>query len=363
MRVEKASYLREVYRALGKAFGASEEEVRLFAEPFVQADLYGKDTQGIACIDLVYPWVKSGAVLFGTPTETVSEGPSYALIDGNGGPGQVVATRAMDVAIRKARESTVGLVWVRNTNDFTMASAYAMRALDHDFIGLAMSNGVPLVSGWGGREPVFNTNPLAFVVPAGAERPIIFDGAMSSVSHGHVVLSARDRESMADEPLVGPDGARTGDPAPLIVDPSKRGSEQLGAILPLGAKGMGWLIFVDVLAGIASGGTTAKPIPFMPTPDEPWTGGIFLMAVNVGNLQPLEDFKAKADEMIRNVKESKTAEGFEEIVLPGERAQEEYKRRSREGVPVREEHWEQVLVIGEEVGVDVEGLRARVPQG
>ena len=357
MRIERATFLREVYRALARAFGASEEEARLFAEPFVQGDLYGKDTQGIACIDLVYPWIRSGAVRFGTPTETVSEGPSYALLDGNDGPGQIVATRGMDLAIRKARESTVGIVWVRNTNDFTMASAYAMRALDHDFIGLAMSNGVPLVAGWGGRDPVFNTNPLAFVIPAGKERPIIFDGAMSSVSHGHVVLSARDKESIPDDPLVGPDGVRTGDPVPLIVDPSKRGSEQLGAILPLGPKGMGWLIFVDVLAGIASGGTTAKTIPFLPTPDDPWTGGFFLMAINVGNLQPLDDFKAKVDEMIRNVKGSDLASGFEEIVLPGERAQEEYERRSREGVPVREEHWEQVLAIALEVGVDVEAIR------
>ena len=45
--------------------------------------------------------------------------------------------------------------------------------------------------------------------------------------------------------------------------------------------------------------------------------------------------------------------------MPGERAQEEYERRSREGVPVREEHWDQVLAIASEVGVDVEGIRAR----
>ena len=166
---------------------------------------------------------------------------------------------------------------------------------------------------------------------------------------------------IADDPLVGPDGVRTGDPVPLIVDPSKRGSEQLGAILPLGPKGMGWLIFVDVLAGITSGGTTAKTIPFLPTPDELWTGGFFLMAINVGNLQPLGDFKAKVDEMIRNVKGSELASGFEEIVLPGERAQKEYERRSREGVPVREEHWEQVLAIALEVGVDVEAIRGARP--
>ena len=113
------------------------------------------------------------------------------LIDGNRGPGQVVATQAMEIAIEKAKNATVGLAWVRNSNDFTMASSYATMALEHDFIGLAMSNGVPLVSTWGGRDPVFNTNPLAFVVPAGTEKPIIFDGAMSSVSHAISSVSYR----------------------------------------------------------------------------------------------------------------------------------------------------------------------------
>ena len=193
MRIESAQYLRSIYEAIARSLGAPDEEARVFAGSFIKADLFGKDTQGIACIALVYPWIRSGAIQFGTTPDVVKEGPSFALIDGNRGPGQVVATMAMEIAINKAKNATVGLVWVRNSNDFTMASSYATMALEHDFIGLAMSNGVPLVSTWGGRDPIFNTNPLAFVVPAGAERPIIFDGAMSSVSHGHVVLAARDR--------------------------------------------------------------------------------------------------------------------------------------------------------------------------
>ena len=357
MRSESADYLRSIYEAVARGLGAAEDEARVFSGPFIQADLFGKDTQGIACIPLLYPWFRSGAIRFGTPPKVVKQGPSYVLIDGNRGPGQVVATQAMEMAIEKAKNATVGLVWVRNSNDFTMASSYATMALEHDFIALAMSNGVPLVSTWGGRDPVFNTNPLAFVIPAGTEKPIIFDGAMSSVSHGQVVLAARDQHPMPDSPLVDTEGRRTDDPVPLIVDPYDRGSAQLGAILPLGPKGLGWLIFVDILAGIASGGTTSQGVGFRPTLDEPWTGGFFLMAINVGNLQPLDDFKAKVDEMIRNMKSSRHAQDFDEILVPGERAQIECERRSREGVPVREEHWAQVKAIAAELDVEVESLR------
>jgi LDH2 family malate/lactate/ureidoglycolate dehydrogenase len=248
---------------------------------------------------------------------------------------------------------------VRNANDFTRATNYAIMALEHDYFGLAMCNGVPLVAPWGGRDPVFNTNPMAYAIPAGEELPIIYDGATSAVSHGHAVLAARNRARMPADPLVGEDGRFTDDPVPLITDPFDRNSEQLGAILTLGAKGFGWTILVDVLSSLMAGMTTAKEIPFHQSAEHPWTGGIFVMAVNIGNLVDLDEFKAKVDGVIRNCKASRLAEGFSEIVMPGERAQREAERRRRDGVPLREEDWANVVRIAAELDVDLEALRTK----
>ena len=159
---------------------------------------------------------------------------------------------------------------------------------------------------------------------------------MSAVSHGRVVLAARDRVLLPDGPLVDDTGRRTDDPMPVIVDPYDRDSEQLGAILPLGGpRGFGWLILVDVLAGIMSGMSTAKEVPFTQTSEDPWRGGIFLMAVNVGHLVDIDEFKAKVDGLIRNCKSSRPAQGFSEIIMPGERALKEADRRRREGISLR----------------------------
>lgn len=357
VHIESAEYLQRVYESIWRALGARGEEAEIYARCFVRADLLGKETQGIACIPLVYPWIRSGAIRFGRSLTTVREGPSFALVDGNSGPGQVCATRAMAIALEKARSSTVGCVWVRNTNDFTMATNYAEMALEHDCFGLAMSNGVPLVAAWGGREPLFNTNPMAFAVPAGEELPIIYDGATSAVSHGHVVLAARDGRIMADSPLVDPDGRATGDAGPLISDPFDRNSEQLGAIRPLGAKGFGWLILVEVVSSLMAGGGRALDIPFHQSAEDPWTGGFFLMAVDIGALVDLDRFKADVDRLVRSCRSSQRAEGFSEIVMPGERAQREAERRRREGIPLRDEDWGNVARIAGEVGVDLEALR------
>ena len=311
MRIESAEYLQRVYEAIWHALGARGEEAEIYARCFVRADLLGKETQGIACVPLVYPWIRAGAIRFGRSLTTVREGPSFALVDGNSGPGQVCATRAMEIALEKARESGVACVWVRNSNDFTMATNYAEMALEHDCFGLAMSNGVPLVAAWGGREPVFNTNPMSFAVPAGDERPIIFDGATSAVSHGHVVLAARDGRIMAGSPLVGADGQATGNAAPLITDPFDRNSEQLGAILPLGAKGFGWLILVEVLSSLMAGGGLAADIPFDQSAEDPWTGGFFLMAVDIGALVDIDRFKAQVDRLVRSCRTLATGGRFQ----------------------------------------------------
>jgi LDH2 family malate/lactate/ureidoglycolate dehydrogenase len=357
MRTESAAYLQAAYEAIWRAHGADDEEARIYAGCFVNADLLGKDTQGIAALPLVYPRIRAGGIRFGEPTEVVKEGPGFALVDGHYGPGQVVATRAMEIAIAKARAATVGIVWVRNTNTFTITSNHAAAALEHDFFGLAACNGVPLVAPWGGRDPVFNTNPLGFAIPAGEELPIIYDGATSAISHGHAVLAARDGRRLEAKTMVGEDGRFTDDPVALVVDPDDRNSEQLGAILPLGAKGFAWLILVDVLAGLMSGMKTAKAIPFHQTAEDPWTGGLFLLAIDVGNLVDLDAFKAKVDALIRTCKASRLAEGFGKIVMPGERAQREAERRRREGVPLREEDWANLARIAGEAGVDLEALR------
>ena len=357
MRTETAGYMQRAYEAVWRALGAEEEEARIYAGCFVNADVLGKETQGIACIPLVYPWIRDGAIRFGTSISVVKEGPSFALIDGNQGPGAVVATKAMEVAIEKARDATVASVWVRNANDFTMATNYAAMALEHDNFGLAMSNGVPFVAPWGGRDPVFNTNPMAFAVPAGEELPIIFDGAMSSVSHGHCVLAARDGRAMPGDPLVTEEGQATDNAVPLVIDPYDRNSAQLGAIRSLGPKGFGWLIFVDVVAGLMSGMKTAKEIPHHQSAEDPWTGGFFLMAVNIGALIDLDEFKSKVDELVRHCKASRPAEGFSEVVMPGERAQREAERRRREGIPLRDEDWANLSRIAAEVGVDLDALR------
>jgi LDH2 family malate/lactate/ureidoglycolate dehydrogenase len=107
-----------------------------------------------------------------------------------------------------------------------------------------------------------------------------------------------------------------------------------------------------------SGMTASKDVPEPPTKERPSTLGQFLMAIDVSALMPLDQFKAKIDDLIRSIKKSRPAEGFSEILLPGERAQREAERRKRKGIPVRDEEWGNVVAIARGLELDLHTLPA-----
>jgi LDH2 family malate/lactate/ureidoglycolate dehydrogenase len=354
-----AEYLHSVYRSIAERFGASPEEAEIFADCTLLPDLRGHATQGLAFLPMVYPLLRDGLARFGAPIRMIREGPGFAIVDGGLGVGQVVATRAMALAIDRAQRDGVASVWVRHTNDFTMASIYALQALVHDCVGVAMSNGAPLVAPWGGRDKMFSTNPIAVAVPAGRELPIVIDMSSSALSHGQVVLAARDGRLVPDRLLVDESGGFTDDPRPLVADPRHRESPLLGAILPQGPKGFGWLLIVELFAGLLSGMNPSYLNVFPPTSEHPSAIGHFLMAIDVNALMPINQFKAKVDDLITTIKASRLAQGFDAIVLPGERAAREEARRRREGVPIRDEEWREVIEIARAIGLDLDALRWR----
>ncbi len=49
---------------------------------------------------------------------------------------------------------------------------------------------------------------------------------------------------------------------------------------------------VGVMSALLAGMSTAKEIPFVQTAEDPWRRVVFLVAVNIGNLVDIGEFKA-----------------------------------------------------------------------
>ncbi|MCK7557379.1 Ldh family oxidoreductase [Chitinophaga sedimenti] len=151
--------------------GCSQAHADLASEVLVSADLRGVDSHGVARLSGYIRLWEAGRINPTPNIRIVHETPSTAVVDGDGGLGLVVAPFAMQVAIDKARNVGSGWVSVKHSNHFGIAGYHAMKALEHDMIGMAMTNASPLVAPTFAKERMLGTNPIAVAIPAGEQPP------------------------------------------------------------------------------------------------------------------------------------------------------------------------------------------------
>jgi LDH2 family malate/lactate/ureidoglycolate dehydrogenase len=357
MRIS-AERLRSIYAAVARAHGADEQEASLFANGLLRADLRGHHTQGAGILPYLDELFEAGAGRFGVRLDLVREAPSTALFDGHGGAGHVVAMRAMDMAIAKAKATGIGFVTVHRSADCGMAANYALQALDYGMIGIAMSTGPLLVAPWGGRDPQFCTNPLAIAVPAGREDPIVIDMATSASSMGKVVLAARDGKLLDSRQLVDCDGRYTNDPSKVILNAMDRESPMNGALLPAGAQGFGMLLMVEILSGLLSGERTWAEEPQRADKQDTRSRSAYysqtVIAIDIARFQDPAEFAASAERMVRTLSQSRPAEGFGAVRLPGAGAAARGRDYAENGIALRDEEWSMIVDLASKRGIPID---------
>jgi LDH2 family malate/lactate/ureidoglycolate dehydrogenase len=265
----------------------------------------------------------------------------------------------MEKAIHRARDLGAGFVTVRNSNHFGIAGYYAMMALEHDCIGISMTNAAVLVVPTFGRDAMLGTNPISVAAPGGEERPFVLDMATSTVSRGKLEVYDRQGKPLPLGWATNEHGVATTDARRVLDNLLARAG---GGLLPLGGegellrgyKGYGLTLLVDILCGVLPGAGYATTI--YPKDEEgnplPADVGHFFGAIRVDAFRPLDEFKATMDDIIRRLKGSATAEGAERIYVHGEKEFEEEERRRQEGVPLHPKTVAMMQQIAQELGVE-----------
>ena len=347
MPVFTADMLRTVGRKIFSAAGATEEDAGVVAEALVEANLVGHDSHGIIRIPQYLAAVEAGDILPGAVLMVERETPVAATLNGNWGFGQVVCQNAVNIALEKATNSGVAALTVRQASHIGRLGAYVEALAKHNMIGLMVANmhgqGASVVP-WGGREPRLGTNPLAAGVPTGEGKTLVLDMTTSVVAEGKVRVQRNRGEETPSGWIVDADGQPTNDPNALYGPPR-------GGILPFGGevghKGFGLGVIVDLLAGALTGaGCTGNP------QGHPGNG-VFLMVINVELFQPLEMFFRETGNFIEFVKSAALAPGYEVILMPGEIEAAHRSKRSKEGIFIEAETWEQIIKCGASLGCTI----------
>ncbi|MDO1450113.1 Ldh family oxidoreductase [Rhodocytophaga aerolata] len=332
--------LQEFTRQVFVKMGCPEEDARLAAEILVSADLRGIDSHGVARLPGYVRLQSLDRVNPKPNIRIVHQTPSTAVIDGDAGLGLVVAPKAMEIAIEKAQQVGTSWVAIRNSNHFGIAGYYAMMALQHDMIGLAMTHAGPLVAPTFSQDKLLGTNPIAIAIPADKQPPFVADFATTTAAYGKLEILQRKSQPTPTGWVQNAEGKPSTDAHAV-----KNG----GALLPLGGdrehgshKGYCLGAMVDILCGVLSGANYGPWVPpfatagFMGTATQLVGAGTghMLGAMRVDAFRPAQEFKEHMDNWINTFRAAKPVEGEACVQIPGDAERMMEAERKEKGIPV-----------------------------
>ncbi|HEX5169872.1 MAG TPA: Ldh family oxidoreductase [Cyclobacteriaceae bacterium] len=340
--MNESTYSYEKLRAFAldifKKMGCPKEEATLATEVLLSADLRGIDSHGIARLSGYVRLWEAKRINASPIVRVIHETPSTAVVDGDGGLGLVVAPKAMEVAMEKAKKVGTGWVSVKNSNHFGIAGYHAMMALKHDMIGMAMTNASPLVAPTFSLERLLGTNPIAVAIPAGDQPAFVADMATTTAANGKLEILQRKGKDAPLGWIQDKNGMPSTNPHEL-----KSG----GALIPLGSdaehgshKGYCLGAVVDIFSAVLSGANYGPWVPpfvaFLAPPVDPVGEGIghFFGAMRIDAFRPAEEFKQHMDKWITRFRSSKAVDDQPRVLIPGDPEREIMSTRLDKGIPL-----------------------------
>ena len=311
-------------KALMKA-GVSAENAKIAADTLVGTDTFGVLTHGTKNLKQYIQKMEAGGLDASAEPTVICEGPAFAVLNGNKAIGMVSAYKAMEIAIKKAKEVGIAYVGVKNSCHFGAAGYYANLAAKEGLIGLSMSNTDPVIAVPNGCTKAIGTNPFSFAAPDGRGKSVFLDIALSNVAALKVIMAKEKGEQIPDTWLVDNDGLPTTDSSLF---------PQNASLQPMGMhKGYGLALLVEILSAVITGaGMLSEVASWNLDLSTTNNVGHAFIAIDVKKMIPEKEYNERILKVINELKNAPKAKGKNEIFLPGEM---EWKKR------------EEVLSIGE----------------
>jgi uncharacterized oxidoreductase len=342
MPIFTAAQLATLAGAVFRAAGATSEESRTVGNALAEANLEGHDSHGVVRIPQYVGWMEQRLINIGAHMKVGKETEAFAVLDGNWGWGQVVAKEAMEFGIQKALRSGVVVISVSQCCHIGRVGDYPLMAALAGLVAVMFVNthgAGKLVAPWGGRERRLSANPIAIAIPRSSAPPILIDLSTCAIAGGKVTIARNSGKSVPAGCIVDSEGRPSTNPADFVGPPE-------GALLPFGGhKGFALGLATDILSGAISGAGCSRPSG--KRVGNSFTATLLDPAVFRGQ----GEFDLDVNQLVDYVKSSKLAEGFNEILIPGEPERRERVRRERDGISVDDETWRQIRETGERYGV------------
>ncbi|MGX7107116.1 ureidoglycolate dehydrogenase [Hutsoniella sourekii] len=321
-----AQRLHDLIKKKLMAAGLNEASAEETAAHLTYADLSGVHSHGAVRVEYYAERIAKGGITHDPQLKWEQTGPATAILDGDNGQGQYVANEAIEPGIKLAKEQGAAVIGVRNCGHTGTLSYYLRKIVEHDMIGIAMTQSDPMVVPYGGAEPYYGTNPIGFGAPSAGSHPIIFDMATTVQAWGKVLDARSKGKSIPDTWAVDADGNPTTDP------------QAVAGLVPIaGPKGYGLMMMVDVLAAVLMGLPFGKNVTSMyhDLHDGRYLGQIYIL-IDPEKFVGAEKFKQSIQQTQEELNAIKPAGGFSSVRYPGEGSNLRYDKALEEGTEIPE---------------------------
>jgi hydroxycarboxylate dehydrogenase B len=343
--------LTHAIEAVVKAGGSDAREAKLVAENLVSANLLGHDSHGIGMMPrYVDALLEGGLEPNRHPEPTLDTGALLAL-DGKKGYGQAIGLEATRMAIERAQRHGCCVMALGNSHHLGRIGHWAEMAVAEGLVSIHFVNVLSFarVAPFGGADGRFGTNPLCIGVPLQGEPPFILDMATSAVAQGKLRVAFNKGEKVPLGRLIDDRGNPTDDPRWAVVQP-------FGAMLTFGEhKGYGLAVACELLGGALTGGGTWH---YPNRPQQRVLNGMLSIVIDPQRLGTAETLAREARAYVDWVRGSPPAPGFDRVRIAGEPERETRAKRSRDGIPVDRETWNEIRAAGAKLKLAPERIDA-----
>lgn len=319
------------------------KDAQLVTDSLLKAELKGIASHGLSRFPIYLKRIRKGIV---NPTPQISLSrvlPGVLAVDGDNGLGSVVMMRALQEAMEVAETIGICAVGVKHSNHFGIATYYCEKAADRGYISILFSDGPPATPPFGGKEPYFGTNPLAFGMPRKTPPHIITDMATSVAARGKIIRAAQKKEPIPEGWALDKNGRPTTDPKAALE----------GVLLPIaGPKGYALSLAVEHLAGVLTGAGYGRRVAWQyDSVEDPSNVGHFMVVLKADSFLADTVYQERTETFVEEIKNVAPAPGFTAIKLPGEREWEREQALLLKGLTLDSELIEQFVYIAQELNL------------
>ena len=323
--------------------GSGPDETQEVADHLVRANLAGHDSHGVGMIPTYVRLLHDGLLVPNQTAETVLDAGALLVIDARRGVGQRMTADAVHRAIARAKELGACVLALRNASHVGRIGTYGEQATRAGCVFSAFVNvadGRDVAAPFGGAEARLGTNPFCTAVPGANGPAVMLDMATTTIAAGKARVAFNKGIPVPDGSLLDADGNPTDDPAGFIRD-------RTGALLTFGRhKGSGLAIMCEIMAAAVGGGQRG---------DEPSSGGtlnsMLATVIDASRLGDPTEIAAAVEATKSHIRSSRTAPGFDEVLLPGEPEQRSAAARQRDGIAMDDATWRDIRAAAATLGI------------